>query len=45
MMDFEVAEGEVNIVLQGRAPGFSCGNSGKPRKNLPSFTYRNQGPS
>ena len=23
---------------QGRVPGFSCGNSGKPQENLPSFT-------
>jgi hypothetical protein len=45
MMDFEITEGEVNIVPQGRVPGFSYGNSGKPPENLPSFTYSNQEPS
>jgi hypothetical protein len=44
MMNFEITEGEINIVPQGRVPGFSCGNSGKPREKLPSFTYSNQGP-
>jgi hypothetical protein len=35
MMDFEITEVEVNILPQGRVPGFSCGNSGKPWENLP----------
>jgi hypothetical protein len=45
MMDFEITEGEVNIVPQGRVPGFFRGNTEKPGGNLPSFTYSNQGTS